>query len=118
MKTKYFIWTIALFIVELLIVQTDGFVRNTLGDFFAVILLYCLIRSFFSFKVLQTAIITLIMAFTIEFTQLSSLSESQIFKRFPILKLLLGSTFSWGDLITYSLGITVVILIEKHYRHA
>ena len=118
MKTKYLIWTIALFIIELLIVQTNGFVRNTLGDFFAVILLYCLIRSFFSFKVSQAAIITLTMAFTIEFTQLSPLSESHIFKRFPIVKLLLGSTFSWEDIITYSSGITVVILIEKYYRHA
>lgn len=117
MKKRYLLLSILLFGLELLIAQTDGFIRYTLGDFFAVILLYCILKSFFLIKVDFAVIISLSIAFGIELLQLTALSEHAIFNRFPILKLILGTSFSWGDLIAYTLGAATILLIEKQYKH-
>ena len=68
---KYFLLTIILFIIEVLIAVFvhDKIIRPYVGDILVVILIYCFIKSFFNFSVWKTAIGVLIFSFTIEFLQ-------------------------------------------------
>ena len=111
---KYFISFIILFIVELLIAKyATGFLRHSIGDVLAVIFLYCLIKSFIKIPVINTAILVLIIAFTIEFLQLSNLQNMYPKEAEYYLKLTLGTSFSFGDLIAYLVGTIIILLIEK-----
>ena len=51
MKLKYFTAFSIILIIEICISFTKGFIRYTLGDYFAVILLYLFIKSFTNFSV-------------------------------------------------------------------
>ena len=117
MKKRYLFLSFLLLVLELIIAQTGGFIRHTFGDFLAVILLYCLIKSIFQMTASLAIIISLSIAFGIELLQLTSLSEHAIFNRIPALKLILGSTFSWGDLIAYTLGAAITLFIEKKLKY-
>lgn len=117
MKRYYFLAFVLLFFLEVLISFTDGFIRYTLGDFFVVMLLYCLFRSFLPFQIKTTAILTLSIAFAIELLQLTKLSQLPICKEYPWLKLIIGTTFQWGDLLAYTLGVLSILWIDKKLNH-
>jgi len=91
---------------------TSGFIRHTFGDFLATILLYCIIRSFLNIKPLYIAITVLIIAFSIEFLQLLNFLDYLELRNNTLIVTILGSTFSIGDLIAYSLGIITIFLID------
>lgn len=112
-KIKYFVVAVLIFCLELLILQTDGFIRFVLGDFFVVILLYYLLRSLTSLKSSTAAISVLIFAFLVELVQLTPLSSTTLFQEYPILRILLGTTFQWEDLIAYSLGILTAYALDN-----
>lgn len=109
---KYFLLSIILLIIELFIEKTTGFIRYTIGDFFAVILVYSLIKSFINISVFKASIIALGIAFGIEFLQLSSLQNYYPEKYRKMINLVLGNSFSIGDLIAYTLGIIVTLFVE------
>ena len=117
MKRTYQVLAVILFLIELAITFTDGFVRHTFGDFIVVILLYCLIKSIITISNKAAAIIVLLFSFAIEFIQLTTLSQSEIFNKLPFLKLILGTTFQWGDLVAYTLGILFTLFIEKRFHN-
>lgn len=110
----YFGIFVILFIIEVLIATffKDGFIRYTFGDFLVVILLYCFIKSFINLKPLTTGIIVLITAFLIEFLQLFQLLKFLNLQDNYTAKLILGSTFQIGDLVAYTLGILIILIIE------
>ena len=115
---KRFIYCIAsavLLIIEILIgLYAHGWIRNYLGDVLVVILLYMLIRSISVEKpkkwyVLPTII--LLFAFGVEFLQLWGFCD-----RFGItdrlLRIIIGTGFSAGDLLCYSIGIVPCYVVE------
>ena len=115
----YFIIAIVLLLVEIAIAKySNGFIRHTFGDYLCVILLYALIKSFSTLSTLKTSIIVLCIAYSIEFIQLTDLQKIYPSEYSKILKLLLGTSFSFGDLLAYTLGVATVILLEKHLRKA
>ncbi|MDO6744901.1 DUF2809 domain-containing protein [Tenacibaculum soleae] len=107
-----FIIFILLFITEILIAQTSGFIRHTFGDFLVVILLYYLIKSFFNISSKKLAISILIFSFSIEILQNYNLVKILGLENYRIANIIIGNTFSYYDLIAYTLGITVVLTIE------
>lgn len=111
----YFILFVLLFITEALIAiyLKTGFIRHTFGDFLVVILIYCFIKSFLNLKPIIAGISVLIIAFFIEFLQLTNLLKLLNLDGNDLAKLVLGSTFQTSDLIAYSLGIITVLCIEK-----
>lgn len=114
MKLKYFIAFLMILILEILIAKyAAGFIRHTLGDYLCVILLYTLIKSIFKISNLTTAIIVLLIAYVVEFLQLTNLQNLYPSKYANTLKLILGTSFSIGDLIAYTLGILTVLALEK-----
>ena len=103
-----------LLLSEILIAKyATGFIRHTFGDYLCVILLYAFIKSFTKSSNLKTAIIVLSIAYLIEFLQLTNLQYLYPDKYIKTLQLILGTSFSIGDLIAYTLGIITTLLIEN-----
>jgi hypothetical protein len=114
-RRNYFLIAIILFTVEIMIALfvTDNIIRPYVGDFLVVILVYCFVRSFFKISILKAAIGTLVFAFVIEFLQYLNFIELIHLKHSRIANLVLGNLFQWIDLIAYTLGVLLVLLIER-----
>jgi hypothetical protein len=109
----YLLFSILLLIIEILIAAylNDSFIRPYGGDFLVVILLYCLIRSFFNTPVLRTALVVLLISYLVEITQYFRLADL-LGVQSRVLRILMGSYFTWNDILCYTLGILFVILVE------
>jgi len=117
----YLIASIILFIVEVLIAifLKDGFIRHTFGDYLAVILLYCMFKSCIKTKPFYIAIVVLIISYGIEFLQLTNFLEIINLDNNKLAKIILGSTFSFSDLIAYTLGFISILIFEfQTQKHA
>lgn len=109
----YFLLFIMIFLIELGITYTKGFIRHTAGDFFVVILLYSFIKTFSKASPKKVALGVLSVAFFIEFLQLLKLSELFPKESLHIVSLILGNTFSLLDLLAYILGVACILWVES-----
>jgi len=114
----YFLISVVLLTIEAIIAMTltSGFIRHTFGDFLVVILLYTLIKSFIKIGIWRGTLISLVIAFSVEFLQLTSFLEFLNLNHNKWALLLFGNTFQFTDLIAYTTGIIVVLIIESN-RH-
>jgi hypothetical protein len=114
-RPVYFILTIILLITEICIAKFfhDGFIRNNLGDFLVVILIYCFIRSFFDLSVLSAGIFSLLFSYAVETFQYFKIVEQLGLQTYKIARILIGTSFEWADILAYTLGIGLVLLVEK-----
>jgi hypothetical protein len=114
---NYFGFAILTFIIEVLIALYihDPFVRPYLGDVLVVILMYCFLKSFLKLPVLTVAVAVLIFSFTIEFLQYLNIVATLGLKKSKIARTVIGTSFSWIDLLTYIIGITIVLGVEKYW---
>jgi len=114
---NYFGFAILIFFIEVLIALyiNDSFVRPYLGDVLVVILIYCFLKSFLKLPVLTAAIAVLVFSFTIEFLQFLNIVEKLGLEKSKIARTVIGTSFSWIDLLTYIIGITIVLIIEKYW---
>src|ERR1700749_26970 len=89
----YFVWASVLFGVELFIgcCMQDRWVRPYGGDLLVVILLYCMVRSFWGSPVLPTALSVLLFAYAVEVTQYFRLADHLGLKSHSPARILLGS---------------------------
>ena len=112
---NYFGFAILLFLIEVLIALyiNDSFVRPYLGDVLVVMLMYCFLKSFFKLPVLNVAIAVLVFSFTIEFLQFLNIVEKLGLEKSKIARTVIGTSCSWIDLLTYVIGITIVLFVEK-----
>ncbi len=106
---------ISLFFIEVIIALYfhDEFVRPYFGDFLVVILLYCTIKSIGNFPVLRTAIAVLLFAYLIEILQYFDIVRRIGLANSQLASTVIGTTFQWGDIVAYTLGIVMVVLVEK-----
>ena len=114
-RIRYFLIAVFLFVVEILIAVFlhDGIIRAYVGDFLVVILLYCFLRSFAKLSIWQTAIGVLMLAYIIETLQFFNIIGLLHLEGSTIANVILGNTFEWIDMLAYTLGIIVVIAVEK-----
>lgn len=110
----YFTACIILFCIETLIAVylKDGFIRHTFGDYLVVILLYCFLKSFIRGKSFHIAFAVFVISYAIEFLQLFDFPEALGLQNNSFAKIVLGTTFSIGDLIAYTLGIISILIFE------
>lgn len=115
-NSVYFTLTIALFITEILIALFvhDRFIRPYLGDVLVVILLYCFVQSFFNLQIKTAAFSVLAFAFIIEFLQFLNIVEKLNLEKSKLARTVIGTSFSWLDLLTYAIGIAIVFAAEKY----
>lgn len=114
---NYFSLAILFFCIEVLIALfvNDSFIRPYLGDVLVVILIYCFLKSFLQLPVLTVALFVLIFSFTIEFLQFLNIVEKLHLEKSKIARTVIGTSFSWIDLLTYIVGIAIVLVVEKYW---
>jgi hypothetical protein len=112
---KYLILSLLLFITEVLIALyiRDSFIRPYFGDFLVVILLYCMVRSFWNFPVPVIVGGVLALAYLLETLQYFRLVERLNLGNSAIAKTLIGTDFAWGDMLAYTLGGIMILLLER-----
>ncbi len=115
---SYFILFLLLFAIEVLIALylKDGFIRHTFGDYLVVILMYCFIKSFIKNHWKAIAFGVLVFAYIIEGLQALNLLLLFNLQNNTLVNLILGNTFSIGDLAAYTLGFITIIIVEFQLR--
>lgn len=108
----------ALFAVEVCIARYahDRFVRPYLGDVLVVVLIYCFVRGFVDAPVRATAVGVLLFSFVVEALQYLELVRLLGLERNRLARVVLGTSFAWGDLVAYSAGFVVVVAVEAAVR--
>lgn len=112
---SYFGWFILLFLVEvgIALFVHDTFIRPYFGDVLVVILIYCFLKSFVKIPVITAAVLVLLFAFTIEGLQYLNIVENLGLQHSKFARTIIGTSFSWEDVLCYSIGIGFVIAVEK-----
>jgi Protein of unknown function (DUF2809) len=111
----YLYLAILLFFTEVLIAlfAHDRWIRPLGGDFLVVIFLYCLLKSFWNVAVWRAALSVLLFAYVIEIMQYFKLVQLLGLQHSRLARIVIGTSFEWSDLLAYTLGILLVLLIEK-----
>ena len=113
---KYFLLSILIFFVEVLIatvLKDQFFIRAYLGDVIVVMLLYTLVKSFFITN--DTKLILGIFAFSclIEFAQFFKIADKLGFPEGSLMYIVVGNSFSWIDILCYGVGCLILYLLVK-----
>lgn len=114
----YFLCFVVLLILEILIALfiKDKFIRPFFGDFLVVILIYSFIRSFFPYPVITTAFGVLLFSYLVEVSQYFKLVNILGLEGNTWASVIIGTSFSWWDMLFYTLGILFVLFAE-HIRN-
>lgn len=110
-----FVAFVILFLVEVCIALfvDDKIIRPYGGDFLVVIMIYYFLKSFVKTKVNYLLLFVLLFAYTIEIGQLFDMVALLGVEDIKVMRVVLGTSFSWGDMIAYTLGVFTCCLIEK-----
>ncbi|WPU96679.1 DUF2809 domain-containing protein [Mucilaginibacter sabulilitoris] len=112
---NYFISALLLLLIEVCIGKYahDNLIRPYGGDFLVVILIYCMVKSFWNAPVIKAAALVLLFAYAVEVSQYFHLVALLHLQHSATALMVLGSAFSWMDMFCYTLGIALVIIVEK-----
>lgn len=92
-----------------------SFIRNSLGDYLVVILLYCLIRSFFKLPPLALAAAIFLAACGLEIAQYFQLASVLGLRPGRLPAIILGSIFSPADILMYLLGCFTSFILDWRF---
>lgn len=114
---KYFLLSIAIFLVEVLIatrLKDIFFVRAYLGDVIVVMLIYTLVKSFFKIENNEKLILgVLVFSFLVEFAQYFTIAEKLGFREGSLMYIIIGNSFSWIDILCYAAGCMMMFFVIK-----
>lgn len=117
LKYKYFVTTIFLFIVEVLIATKLAYIdwlRAYFGDVLVVILMYTFILTFLDIKnKMLLNIGVFLFACVIEFAQYFHFAQWFGLKDNTIAMIVLGNSFSWIDILCYAMGSFCIFTFHK-----
>ena len=112
---KYFFFSCLLFLIEvgIALFVNDAIIRPYGGDFLAVILLYYLVRTFSDIAAFKVAIGVLLFSYMVEVLQYFQIVNLLGLNGNRSAEVIIGTSFSWGDIIAYTLGIMLVYWLDK-----
>src|SRR5690606_3864516 len=115
---NYFALTVILFVIEVCIALfvNDTFVRPFLGDVIVVWFVYYFIRSFIAIKPIYIAVFTLLFSFAVEMGQYFKLIEILGLQEYKWARIVIGTSFSWWDMLCYVVGFLLLFVFDKHLR--
>ncbi|TVZ22070.1 uncharacterized protein DUF2809 [Dokdonia sp. Hel_I_63] len=120
LSLKYIIAFLVLLAMEIFIAiyVHDDFIRPYLGDSIVVVLIYVLIMGLFniprSFKSKNiTALAVLLFAFIVEGLQAISFINYTGLADNKLARIILGTSFSWWNMLAYVGGYLFIIIVEK-----
>jgi len=111
---SYGILTLALIGIEIFIGAClhDPVIRPYGGDLLVVILLYCAVRTFWDLPVVPLALSVLAFSYVEETLQYFHLADRLGFTKPSLARTLIGTYFTWVDMLSYTLGIAAVLVLE------
>ena len=117
---RYGLLTLALTGIEIFIgcCMHDALIRPYGGDLLVVILLYCLIRTFWNLPPWPLAAGVLAFSYLEETLQYFHLADRLGFTKPSLARTLIGTSFTWVDMLSYTLGIATVLMLEELGRHS
>ena len=107
--------TLALFLVEVVIALfvRDKFIRPYGGDILVVLLVYYFLKTFIKTKPIYLAVFTLLFAFFVEWMQhLNAITHLNL-QHNKWAKIIIGTSFSWADILCYTVGFLIILWIER-----
>lgn len=117
-RFRYLVITGVVFAVLVLIeTQLDsGFIRYSVGDALAAVLLYSILMAFSPWSRILCAGVSLTIAFAIEASQALNLIDRLGITPNRFTDVVFGNTFTWGDLLAYTAGIAITLVVEALLR--
>ncbi len=114
-RKVYLVAAIVLFGVEVLIALfvKDSFVRRYGGDVLAVALVYAALRAITSLRMTPAIAVTLAIALAIEVSRAVNLLGMLGLGGNRLARTVLGGAFDWFDLLAYTAGAIVIVLVEQ-----
>ena len=114
----YWYWFLSLLFVEVAIALyvDDRFVRPYVGDVLVVILIYALIRAWFTCSIGSTAIGVLLFSYCVEVLQYFNIVELLRLDAYPLARVIIGTSFSGKDFIAYTIGFLFILALEKLFK--
>jgi hypothetical protein len=116
--TKHLLIVLLVFVAEILVATTFAqvrFIRSSISDFLVVILLYHLVKTFRPVSPLRLAIVVFLLACAVETAQYFHLGDVLGFRRGSLHSILLGTSFSWSDILMYFLGCATSYLLDSRF---
>jgi len=111
-RLTYFILIILTIILGLLSRHIAG-VPLFIGDILWATMVYWIMRFLFLTKSLKFSVIgSLLFSYAIEFSQLYQAPWINNIRHTVIGGLVLGETFSWGDMLSYTVGVAIGVVID------
>ena len=113
-RVVYLTIAIVLFLVEFWIERNfqQGFIRYYLGDYLVAILLYTLFMCICLPRYFPAAMAVLFACYVTEAFQWMDILSMLHIKKTRVTNILLGSTFSWTDILCYTMGVLTVFFVE------
>ena len=113
-RIKPFIVFLIIFLIEVFIAKfiNDSFIRPYGGDILVVMLMYYFVKSFIGTKPLYIVIAVTLFAYLVEIGQYFHLVEILNMQDNQIMRIVIGSSFSWGDIICYTIGGVICYFID------
>ena len=117
---KSFIIALIIFLIEVFIALyiKDQIIRPFVGDILVVILIYYFIKAFIKTKAIYIAIFTLIFSFLVEILQYFKFVELIGLGNNKAARIIIGTSFSWIDLVCYFVGFIVLFFIDRDLKRS
>lgn len=115
-QRNYFWLAILLFGIEVFIAVFvhDAFIRPYVGDFLAVIFLYCLLKSWWRASAGVVGVGALLLAYLVEAAQYMHVVAWLGLQQSRVARVVLGTHFEWIDMLAYTLGALVVVGVDRY----
>ena len=111
----YYLLGVAVLIPMGLASRRIGFLPSEVGDALWAMTLFCCLRAVLPHqRVRTTAVITLVTAYAVEFSQLIRTPWLVSFRSTTIGHLLLGQGFQWADLLAYTIGVALMWMASSY----
>ncbi|PJJ84568.1 ribosomal maturation YjgA family protein [Mucilaginibacter auburnensis] len=112
---RYFLLSVILFLTEAYIATYvhDAFIRPFFGDLLVVILIYCAVKAFINMPVVKVTLLVLAFAYSIELSQYFHIVQTLGLEHSKIATTIIGSYFSFIDILMYTAGAVAIIATEK-----
>jgi hypothetical protein len=117
---KYLAAAGLLLLVEIFIALRvhDAWLRPHGGDVLVVIFLYCLVKAFLRLPVVPTALGVLAFSYVVELLQYLHFVDLIGLRHNRLAVVVIGTSFAWLDLVSYTLGAALVLLCERMVARA
>ncbi len=117
-RYQYALLTVILFLIEVFIAVFvhDRIIRPYIGDLLVMVLVYTAVRSILNIRVNIAVIASLLFCYTIEILQYFQLVTWLGWQNSKLACIVIGNSFSFEDLLAYTLGAIFVFLIERNFN--